>query len=70
MQKLSDAKTGRYIIKWIFTEPELSRLLKEICIEVGREVTVLGNSRMGNILLRSDAGLFSMSTETVSGITV
>ena len=70
MQKLSNAKAGRYTIKWIFTEPELAGLLKEICIEVGKEITVIGNSRLGSILLRSEAGLFSVSSETVAGITV
>ena len=70
MQKLSNAKAGKYTIKWIFTEPELVRLLKEIRIEVGEEITVISNSRLGSILLRSKAGLFSVSAEAVVGVTV
>lgn len=69
MQKLSNAKAGRYTIKWIFTEPELDRMLREIKIEVGQEITVIANS-LGSVLLRSEAGLFSVSQETVAGITV
>ena len=70
MQKLCDAKSGRYIIKWVFTDPETDRRLKEIRIEAGKEITVIGNSRLGSVLLRSEAGLFSVSSETVAGITV
>jgi len=70
MQKLSKAKAGKYTVKWIFTEPELVRLLKEIRIEVGEEITVISNSRLGSILLRSKAGLFSVSAEAVAGVTV
>ena len=70
MQKLSNAKAGRYTVKWIFTEPELVRLLKEIRIEVGEEITVISNSRLGSILLRSKAGLSSVSAEAVAGVTV
>ncbi len=70
MQKLSNAKAGRYTVKWIFTEPELVRLLKEIRIEVGEEITGISNSRLGSILLRSEAGLFSVSAEAVAGVTV
>lgn len=70
MQKLSNAKAGKYTIKWIFTEPELVRLLNEIRIEVGEEITVISNSRLGSILLRSRAGLFSVSAEAVAGVTV
>ena len=70
MQKLSNAKAGKYTVKWIFTEPELVRLLKEIRIEVGEEITVISNSCLGSILLRSKAGLFSVSAEAVAGVTV
>ena len=69
MQKLSNAKAGRYTVKWIFTEPELVRLLKEIRIEVGEEITVISNC-FGQILLRSEAGAFVIDTEAAAGVTI
>ena len=69
MQKLSKAKAGKYTVKWIFTEPELVRLLKEIRIEVGEEITVISNC-FGQILLRSEAGAFVIDTEAAAGVTI
>lgn len=70
MQKLSNAPQGRYTIKWIFTEPELKQELKDICIEVGKDITVLLRNPMGGVLLRSEAGSFFVDSDALSGITV
>ena len=69
MQKLSNAKAGKYTVKWIFTEPELVRLLKEIRIEVGEEITVISNC-FGQILLRSETGAYIIDAEAAWGVTV
>ena len=70
MQKLSNATAGKYTIKWIFTDPELSQLLKSIRIEAGKEIQVISSSRFGSILLRSEAGAFLMDREALAGVTV
>ena len=70
MQKLSNAAAGRYIIKWIFTEPEIRENLKSIQIEEGKGVTVLSNIHKGGLLLRSDACSFYVDCEALAGITV
>lgn len=70
MQKLSQAKAGRYTIKWIFAEPELEQALKALRIEAGAEVTVIRNSLFGGLVLRSEAGSYAMNAEAVAGITV
>ncbi len=70
MIKLSNAPRGRYTIKWIFTEPEVSRALQAISIETGKDVTVLGRNPLGGILLRSEAGAFFVDSELLAGITM
>ena len=69
MQKLSDAAAGRYTVKWIFTEPDLKQILKEIRIEVGKEITVISNC-FGQILLRSETGAYIIDAEAAWGVTV
>ena len=69
MKKLSNAKAGRYTVKWIFTEPALKKMLAEIRIEVGKEITVISNC-FGQILLRSEAGAFVIDTEAAAGVTI
>ena len=58
MQKLSNAAAGRYMIKWIFVEPELRKVLSSICIDKGKIVTVVKRNPLGGILLKSEAGSF------------
>lgn len=69
MKKLSDARAGKYTVKWIFTEPDLKRILSEIRIEVGKEITVVSNC-FGQILLRSEAGSFVIDSEAAAGVTI
>ncbi|MBQ9015487.1 MAG: hypothetical protein IJ109_05140 [Firmicutes bacterium] len=69
MQKLSHAAAGSYTVKWIFTEPDLKQILKDLCIEVGKEITVISNS-FGQILLRSEAGAFVIEADAALGVTV
>ena len=69
MKKLSNAKAGRYTVKWIFTELALKKMLAEIRIEVGKEITVISNC-FGQILLRSEAGAFVIDTEAAAGVTI
>ena len=69
MKKLSDARAGKYTVKWIFTEPDLKRILSEIRIEVGKEITVVSNC-FGQILLRSEAGSFIIDSEAAAGVTI
>ena len=70
MQKLNNASEGRYIIKWIFTEPELKAALSSINIETGKEVTILRRHTLGGMLLRSEAGSFFIDSDALAGITV
>lgn len=69
MQKLSNAAAGNYTVKWIFTEPDIKKLLEEIRIEVGKEITVISNC-FGQILLRSEAGSFVIEADAAYGVTV
>ena len=69
MKKLSDARAGKYTVKWIFTEPDLKRILSEIRIEVGKEITVVSNC-FGQILLRSEAGSFVIDSEAAAVVTI
>ncbi len=69
MKKLSDARAGKYTVKWIFTEPDLKRILSEIRIEFGKEITVVSNC-FGQILLRSEAGSFVIDSEVAAGVTI
>ena len=69
MKKLSDARAGKYTVKWIFTEPDLKRILSEIRIEVGKEITVISNC-FGQILLRSETGAYIIDAEAAWGVTV
>ena len=69
MKKLSDARAGKYTVKWIFTEPDLKRILSEIRIEFGKEITVVSNC-FGQILLRSEAGSFVIDSEAAAGVTI
>lgn len=70
MQKLSNAEAGRYTIKWIFVEPELRKMLSSICIDKGKDVTVIRRNPLGGILLRSEAGSFFLDSDILTGITV
>ncbi len=69
MKRLSNAGAGKYEIKWIFTEPDLEKMLSDIRIEVGSEINVVSNC-FGMILLRSDAGFFAIDTDAAAGVTV
>ncbi len=69
MKKLSKAGAGKYTVKWIFTEPDLKKMLEEIRIEVGKEITVISNC-FGQILLRSEAGAFVLDAEAAAGVTI
>ena len=70
MQKLGNAEAGRYTIKWIFVEPELRQILSSICIDKGKDVTVVKRNPLGGILLRSEAGSFFIDTDILTGISV
>ena len=70
MQKLSDAARGRYTVKWIFTEPGLKKTLADMCVEVGKEITVISANRHGGVLLRSEAGSFFVESDALFGVTV
>ena len=70
MQKLSNAEKGNYTVKWIFTEPGLRKLLSDIRIEVGKEITVLSNNRRNGVLLKSEAGSFFIEADALWGVTV
>ena len=70
MQKLSNAGKGNYTVKWIFTEPGLRKLLSDIRIEVGKEITVLSNNRRNGVLLKSEAGSFFIEADALWGVTV
>ena len=69
MKKLSKAGAGKYTVKWIFTEPDLKKMLEEIRIEVGKEITVISNC-FGQILIRSEAGAFVLDEEAAAGVTI
>ncbi len=70
MQKLNKASEGQYMIKWIFTDPELKSLLSAIHIDVGKTVTILRRYPLGGVLLRSDAGSYYIDADILAGITV
>ena len=70
MQKVNKASDGRYMIKWIVTEPELRSLLEEFSIEVGTEVPVLRRPPLGGSLIRSETGAFYIDSDVLAGVTV
>ena len=70
MQKLDKVSKGRYMIKWIFTEPDIKSVLSELHIEPGKEVIVLNRHPLGGSLLRSAAGAFFIDSDILAGITV
>ena len=70
MQKLDKVSKGRYLIKWIFTEPEIKSALSQLHIEPGKEVTVINRHPLGGSLLRSAAGAFFIDSDVLARITV
>ena len=56
--------------KYIYLVALLPFLVIAFMYEIIPLITVISNSRLGSILLRSKAGLFSVSAEAVAGVTV
>ena len=56
--------------KYLYLLALVPFILVAFMYEIIPLITVISNSRLGSILLRSKAGLFSVSAEAVAGVTV